>query len=181
MRARLTLMIGLIGSALLASGCSTNAPVASTPKEEAPASADSGVPSTFTAFANDLRAQPDSAETTGTAWYPTYVPTGFVLESIETTELDPANRTGLVCDVIFANGARKIVLSQGSPVARDYEIVDIDTVAWGSAEAWTMDADGDPGGAQFIVYADARNLGELRGDVSIDELKKMAASMRPVP
>jgi hypothetical protein len=136
-------------------------------------------PRAFLDYALEFAAYPYSEPTTGTAWYPTYLPDGFELASVETTTLGEGLSD--VCDIVFAKGGSNIVLSQGSAVMRDYEVVPISTVQWGTDHAWTMDSDGEPGGRQFIVYWDPRNLAELSGDVSISELKQMAASMRPVP
>jgi hypothetical protein len=136
-------------------------------------------PPAFVRFALALQEYEFSEPTTGTAWYPTYLPVGYQQTSLETTTLGDGQSP--VCDVVFAKGDSKIYLTQGSPVMRDYEIVPITTVAWGTESAWTMDSDGETGGRRFIVYGDQRNLAELSGDVGIAELKKVAASMRPVP
>jgi hypothetical protein len=138
------------------------------------------VPADFVEFAKALQAQHYDVPVTGTAWYPTYLPAGFTPTTINTGELGEGS--GPVCDVVFSRGEERVSLSQGSPVMRDYEIVPIGTVPWGSVTADIMDSDGEPGGATFIVYGDQRNLAELSSDeVGMDELKRMAASMRPVP
>jgi hypothetical protein len=159
---------GLAGSGAAGSGAAT-----------ATQSPTAFVPADFVTFAKALQAQSGSEPTTGTAWYPKYLPAGFKLASIETTVLAPGS--GPVCDVIFASGTAQIYLSEGSPVMRDYEIVPLETVPWGTASASRMDNDGEPGGDQSIVYTDPRDMGELSGDVSMDELKKIAASMVTVP
>jgi hypothetical protein len=134
----------------------------------------------FVAFANALQATTyRSADVTGTAWWPVYVPAGFAVGSIETTAL--GDGTGPVCDVVFTKGGLHIVLTQGSPVMRDFEITPIDTAKWGTGTAAVLPADPEQGIPETIVYDDARCLAELGGDVSLSELRKMAASMKPVP
>jgi hypothetical protein len=175
---RAVFICGFLVAAMLLAACSPAARPG--PQPESPRSIAPVVPAEFVTFAEALQAYQYSTPTTGTAWYPTYLPPGFALGSVETTGL--AEGAAPVCDVMFVRRSAKIFLDQGSPVLRDYQIMPIDSIPWGSAAANAMDADGEPGGAFIIVYSDSRNLAELSsGDVTADELKRIAASMQPVP
>jgi hypothetical protein len=136
------------------------------------------IPKEFVEFAKAIKKNwsPDPVK----VWYPSYLPNGFKFKTLETTTI--AEGMGPVCDVVFANGKSEIWLSQGSAVCRDYEIVPIETIPWGTDTADTMDAEVENDSKKvFIVYAGFQNLGELSGGVSNQELKKIAASMKEVP
>lgn len=113
------------------------------------------------------------------AWYPTYLPKGYKLDSLDVIELDKG--TGLVCDIAYVNGESVVTFTQGSPKERDYEIVSVGKVAWGSAKADVVHQDPtDTTSPIVIVYSHGGTFIELQGDPSLDELKKVAASMVPV-
>lgn len=164
------------GAAAPSRAASSTPPASATP---APTSQVASPPASFLAYARAVRSERDSESATGTAWYPTYLPKGFTLSSVDASGLK--DKAVFACGLVFSNGNRQIHLSQGSPAQRDYEIVPLATVPWGSEQAFAMDLDGQPGGEQFIVHEDAVNLAELQGDVSLAELKKIAAGMKAVP
>ena len=71
----------------------------------------------------------------GAAWFPTRVPQGYVVKSIETTSDGGQNP---VVSIVFQNGARHIYLTQGSPVGRDYEIPETSPVRWSQGGAGSV-------------------------------------------
>jgi hypothetical protein len=116
----------------------------------------------------------------GRAWFPSSLPEGFKLDSADQSELEPG--AGPFMDVLFAKGDAEIGLMQGGPKGRDYEIVAIETVAWGSEKASVMREDPEDAASPiYIVYSDGRNLAELNGDVPLATLKQIAAGMVVIP
>jgi|BarGraIncu00421A_1022006.scaffolds.fasta_scaffold01988_5 hypothetical protein len=113
-------------------------------------------------------------------WYPTYVPKGFKIDSLDIVELDKG--TGLVCDIVYLNGDNMIDFMQGSPKARTTDIVTIQKVPWGAETAsLTYQIPDDPSTLPMIIYYKGGTLVELTAQgASVTELKKMAASMVPV-
>jgi hypothetical protein len=112
-------------------------------------------------------------------WYPSYVPKGYKLDSVDIVEMD--TNTGLVCDIVFLNGDKALILTQGSPKERSYAIVSAGKIPWGTTTADIMLQDPqDPASPPIIVYSAGGTFIELQGDPSLDELKKVAASMVPV-
>jgi hypothetical protein len=113
-------------------------------------------------------------------WYPTYIPKGYKIDSLDIVELDTG--TGLVCDIVYLNGDNMIDFMQGSPKGRDTDIVSAGKVAWGTEKAdLTYQIPGDPSSLPMIVYYKGGTLIELTAQgPSVTELKKMAASMVPV-
>jgi hypothetical protein len=115
----------------------------------------------------------------GTVWYPAYIPAGFELETIDIVEFEPG--TGLVCDVLFLSGQKTIAFTQGSPKARGYEASATASTPWGDASASLLPIDpSDPKSPSMVVLSKDGNLAELSGDIPLDELKKIAASMEVV-
>ncbi len=124
-------------------------------------------PETVTAFA---------ASFGRASWYPAYVPKAYSLRSLDVMEFDPG--TGLVCDAIYSNGSKGIEFVQGSPKARQYDIISAGKVPWGSGTADIVYEDpSDTTSRPTIVLNRDGNLAELSGDVSFEELKAIAASM----
>lgn len=180
-----------VSTAGVASGLSTQ--VAGAPAA-APASAvNEGTLATATT-ANPTK-RPDATPVAGTTWpakmvtfakafgkpvwYPSYVPSGYVLDSIDVVEFDPGS--GLVCSVVFTNEKTAVQFTQGSPTNRTYPIVSLGKVAWGSAQADIMHQ--DPANTQspyMIVYSSGGNFAEVSGDAPTAELKAVAASMKLV-
>jgi len=112
-------------------------------------------------------------------WYPSYVPTGFKVDTVDAVEFEPG--AGVVCDILYLSGDKAITFTQGSPTMRDYEIVSSERAPWGSETADVMyDDPADPTSPALIVLSADGNLAELRGDVPLAELKKIAASMELV-
>ena len=113
-------------------------------------------------------------------WYPTYVPKGFKIDSLDIVELDKG--TGLVCDIVYLDGDNMIDFMQGSPKARTTDIVTIQKVPWGTETAsLTYQIPDDPSTLPMIIYYKGGTLIELTAQgASVTELKKMAASMVPV-
>jgi hypothetical protein len=113
-------------------------------------------------------------------WYPTYVPKGFKIDSLDIVELDKGS--GLVCDIVYLNGDNMIDFMQGSPKSRTTDIVTIKKVPWGTETAsLTYQIPDDPSTLPMIIYYKGGTLIELTAQgASVDELKKMAASMVPV-
>ena len=109
-------------------------------------------------------------------WYPKYLPKGYKLDTLDVIEMD--TKTGLVCDIVYLSGEKALVFTQGSPTDRDYDIVSAGKVAWGSDKADIMYQDPeDPASPAMIIYSKGGTFIELQGDPSLDELKKVAASM----
>jgi len=115
----------------------------------------------------------------GPAWFPTSVPPGMKIDALDVVELEPGS--GLICDIVWYDGKNPLMLTQGSPKNRDYEIVSIGKVAWGTGTADVVHEDPtDPTTAKMIVYSKDGNLAELSGVVDFETLKAVAASMVPV-
>jgi hypothetical protein len=115
----------------------------------------------------------------GPVWYPKYMTAGYKLDSLDVVEFDPGS--GLVADIVYLNGEKTIGFTQGSPATRDYEIVSVGKVAWGTEQADIVYEDPeDTTSPQMIVYSKGGNFAELYGDAGIGELTKVAASMVPV-
>jgi hypothetical protein len=114
-------------------------------------------------------------------WYPKYVPSGYKLDTVDIIEM--GTKTGLVCDIVFLNGEKALLFTQGSPTERDYEVVSAGKVAWGSgsdkADIMYQDPE-DTSTPPMIIYSKGGTFIELQGDPSLAELKKVAASMVPV-
>jgi hypothetical protein len=115
----------------------------------------------------------------GPVWYPTYVPKGMKVDSLDVVELDPGS--GLICDIVFYDGKNPLMFTQGSPKSRTYQIVSVGKVPWGTDTADVVHEDpSDTTTAKMIVYTKDGNLAELSGVVDFETLKKVAASMMPV-
>lgn len=115
----------------------------------------------------------------GQVWFPTSVPKGMSIDSLDVTELEPG--TGLVCDMVFYDGKNAIICTQGSPKQRTYAIVSLGKVAWGSDLADVVHEDSaDTSTRKMIVYNKNGTLAELSGGVDFATLKAVAASMTPV-
>lgn len=111
-------------------------------------------------------------------WYPTYVPKGYVLDSLDIVQFGG----GPVCSTWFTDGQKAITFTQGSPTNRTFPIVSLGKVTWGSAKADLMHQDpADVNSGFMIVYSSGGNLAVVSGDAPTDELKKVAASMKAVP
>ena len=112
----------------------------------------------------------------GPVWYPKHIPAGFKIDSLDVVEFDPGS--GLVCDIVYLNGDKVVQFTQGSPKTRDYEIVSVGKVPWGTETADVVHEDPtDKTTPIVIVYSKGGNFAELTGDVSDAELKAIAASM----
>ncbi len=109
-------------------------------------------------------------------WYPKTLPAGWKLDSVDVIELDKG--TGLVANIIFLKGDKGLVLTQGSPKQRSYDIVSAGRVPWGSETADVIHQDpSDPSSPVIIVYNKGGNFAELQGDPSAEELKAIAKGM----
>ena len=83
-----------------------------------------------------------------------------------------------MCDAYFIAGDHDLDLLQGSPNARQYEILSIGKVPWGTETADVVYADPeDTTSPKMIVYNGKGNLAELTGEVTFEQLKSVAASM----
>ena len=112
----------------------------------------------------------------GPVWYPKFVPKGYKIDSLDVVEFDPGS--GLVCDIVYLNGDKAVEFTQGSPKSREYEIVSVGKVAWGTEKADIVHEDpSDKTTPIIIVYNHGGNFAELTGDASDADLKAMAASM----
>jgi hypothetical protein len=112
----------------------------------------------------------------GEVWYPKAIPSGYKADSIDIVELDKS--TGLVCDIVYLNGENAIQLTQGSPKGRNYDIVSVGKVPWGTGKADIVHQDpADTTTPIAIVYSGGGTFAELSGDVSDVQLKAIAASM----
>jgi len=115
----------------------------------------------------------------GRVWYPSRSPSSMSVVSLEVVEFEEGS--GLVCTTVWSDGTKAVQLTQGSPKSRSYKIVSDGKVAWGSEEAEIVHDDPtDSSSPATIVYAAKGTLAELSGDVSLDELKAVAVSMKPV-
>jgi hypothetical protein len=112
-------------------------------------------------------------------WYPTFVPNGFNLDSVDVVEFDPGS--GLVCSIVFTDGAKVVQFTQGSPTNRSYDLVSVAKVPWGGAIADVVhEIPADTSSPITIVYSAGGNFAELSGEVSAEDLKAIAASMKQV-
>jgi hypothetical protein len=115
------------------------------------------------------------------AWYPAYLPSGYKTDTIDIMEM--GTRTGLVCAVMYLAGEKVLIFTQGSPTERTYDVVSAGKVPWGSgtdkADIMYQDPE-DTSTPPMIIYSKGGTFIELQGDPSLDELKKIAASMVPV-
>lgn len=113
------------------------------------------------------------------AWYPAYVPKGYGIDSLDIIEMGA--KTGLVCDIIYLSGEKVMQFTQGSPTDRRQDIVSAGKVPWGTDKADVVYQDPeDTSSPAMIIYSKRGTYIELLGDPSLDELKKVAASMVPV-
>jgi hypothetical protein len=109
-------------------------------------------------------------------WYPAYIPKGYKIDSLDIVELDKG--TGLICDIVYLNGDKVLQFTQGSPTDRKQDIVSAGKVPWGTDKADIMYQDPtDNTTPPMIIYSKNGTYIELQGDPSLDELKKVAASM----
>jgi hypothetical protein len=109
-------------------------------------------------------------------WYPSTLPKELKLDAVDVLELEPG--TGLVCDAYFVGTDTELGLIQGSPKTREYEIVSLGKVPWGTKTADIVCEDPeDSSSPRMIVYSSKDNLAELWGGASLDQLKAIAASM----
>jgi hypothetical protein len=115
------------------------------------------------------------------AWYPKYLPKGYKVDTIDIVEM--GTKTGLVCDVVYLSGEKALIFTQGSPTERSYDVISAGKVPWGSgseqADIMYQDPE-DPESPPMIIFTKSGTFIELQGDPSLDELKKIAASMVPV-
>jgi len=109
-------------------------------------------------------------------WYPKTLPKGFKIETLDVVELDKG--TGLICDIMWLKGEVPIFFTQGSPTGRRYDVVSSERVPWGDETADVTRVDpSDSASPQVIVYSKGGNFAELSGEVTLDQLKAIAASM----
>lgn len=110
------------------------------------------------------------------SFYPTGLPKGMKLDSIDTLELESGS--GLVCDIYFVTSSTDVEFMQGSPKTRENDSPAVGTTAWGTDTAdIVLEDPEDPSGPKMIVYRKNGTLAELSGDASIEVLKSIAASM----
>ncbi len=109
-------------------------------------------------------------------WYPKTLPAGYKLDTVDIVEFDPG--TGLVCSLVFLNGNKALVFTQGSPKAHGYPITSAGKTAWDGQRADVMYQDpADKTTPPMIIYNSGGNFNELQGDPGLADLKKVAASM----
>lgn len=165
--------------ALAASGCGGGAatektatkPSAKDASATAPATAAVTPAGTWPAKVADF-----AKKAKGPVWYPTAIPEGVTVDALDVLELEPG--TGLVCDVFFVGGSTEIGFIQGSPTTREYEIVSLGKVPWGTETADVIYEDPeDTSSPRMIVYSSKENLAELVGGAGFEQLKAIAASM----
>jgi hypothetical protein len=129
------------------------------------------IPAQVVKFAKDFN---------GPAWYPKVIPKGYKNDSVDVVELETGS--GLICDVVFLNGDKSVGFTQGSPQTRDYQILSVGKVPWGtfgSADVIYEDPE-DKSSPLMIVFTSGGNFAEIYGDTGIEPLKAMAASMSSV-
>jgi hypothetical protein len=98
------------------------------------------------------------------------------VDGIDVLELETGS--GLVCDIVYMSGDKELEFMQGSPKTREYDIVSVGKVPWGTETADVVYEDpADPTTPKMIVYSKNGTLAELSGTASFEELKAMAASM----
>ena len=115
----------------------------------------------------------------GPVWYPKFRPKGFKVDSLDIVRLDVG--TGLVCDIVMLNGEKTLQFTQGSPDARSYAVVSAGKVPWGPETADIMYQDPvDTTSPPMIIYNQGGNFAELQGDLTLAQLKAVAASMSRV-
>jgi hypothetical protein len=174
-------LVAVLIFALALVGCGAPAKSATTPKAAATAEATSvetpapgaepigpgGVPDKVTAFAKDFK---------GSVWWPSAMPAGLKLDSVDVLELEPGS--GSVCDSYFISGEIEVGFLQGSPKTREYDIPSVGKVPWGTETADVIHEDPeDVASPKMIVYNANGNLAELAGGTSFEDLKAVAASM----
>lgn len=109
-------------------------------------------------------------------WYPSAIPKDMTIDALDVLELEPG--TGLVCDIFFVGESTEIGFIQGSPKTREYVIISLGKVPWGTEKAdVTYEDPEDTSSPRMIVYNSKDNLAELVGGVDFDQLKAVAASM----
>lgn len=177
-----------LGTVLFATGCSPKAPARTATKPPAvttgsvtptasvaptatppvtPPKTSGAWPAQVATFASKLKGQ---------VWYPTTLPKGMKLDSVDVFEIEPG--TGPVCDAYFVAGDLGIDLLQGSPNSREYDFVSIGKVPWGTETADVVYEDPeDSTSPKSIVHNAKGNLAELSGGVSFEQLKSVAAGM----
>jgi len=112
----------------------------------------------------------------GPVWYPSKLPSGLVIDVLDVAEWEAG--AGLVCDIFYLKGDTELSLIQGSPKTREYEIVSVGKVPWGTEQADVVYEDPtDTTSPKMIVYSGKGTLAELAGGSSFEELKGIAASM----
>ncbi|MDO8964538.1 MAG: hypothetical protein Q7W30_08630 [Coriobacteriia bacterium] len=112
----------------------------------------------------------------GPTWYPVTVPKGFAVDMVDVLELEPG--AGLICDVALIGGEKYIGFIQGSPKTREYPIVSVGKVPWGTETADVVHEDPeDTSSPKMIVYSKGGTLAEIAGDATFDQLKAVAAGM----
>jgi hypothetical protein len=112
----------------------------------------------------------------GQVWYPTKLPSGMKVDSLDVLEFEPGS--GLVCDIVFLAGENEIDYMQGSAKTREFDIVSIGKVPWGNTTADVVYEDPeDTTSPKDIIYNAKGTLCELYGGSSFEELKAVAASM----
>jgi hypothetical protein len=115
----------------------------------------------------------------GEAWWPKSVPAGYKIDSLNVVEFDRGS--GLVCDTIWVSGGKMVELIQGSPKNRAYSYTSSGKTAWGTGTADVVRQDpSDLTAPVTIVYNKGGTFAELSGDLTLTQLKAMAASMVPV-
>lgn len=135
-------------------------------------------PKEFATFAKDFASfgRDPSTQAPGRAWYPSVLPAGFAVDVVDLSEMQVGS--GPLCDITYVKGEGWIGFTQGSPTMRDYEIAVVETVPWGSEKAAvTYEDPEDATSRRYIVYSVGRNLVELSGDVTFQQLKQIAAGM----
>ena len=109
-------------------------------------------------------------------WFPKTVPSGYKIDTVDVLELD--TYTGFICDIIYLNCEKVLIFTQGSPKERMQDIVSAGKVPCGTDTADVVYQDPeDPSSPPMIVYYKGGNYAELQGDLSLAQLKAVAASM----
>ncbi len=112
----------------------------------------------------------------GPVWFPKTIPTGYKVDSIDVVEFDPGS--GLVCDAVWLNNGKVLELMQGAPKNRSYPITSAGKVKWGTDTADVVKQDPTSASSPVsIVYSKGGTFAELSGDLTLDQLKLVAASM----
>jgi hypothetical protein len=110
-------------------------------------------------------------------YYPSALPAGYAFTSAAITPEAP-QQGGPTLEVLFTKGDTELWCLQGSPVVRDYEIIPVEEVPFGSDTAAVMWFDPEAETGQFIAYATEGNLVEIYSETaSLDDMKALAAAM----